>query len=157
MNHKINAYTLMEVTVAMLVAAICITICYTAYGLMANYYLVFKEKNDTIDSVLMLKQTMERDLLNGEHCFKITQGFQLQGDSDSVNYLFNEKDVIRKVGKLKADTFHLKVSDLVCEFEQQTILELDTIDRISFKILLPEAQVVPILLKKKYSAENLFH
>ena len=43
---KINAYTLMEVTVAMLLSAICIGIAYSAYDIIGNYYRSFQQKND---------------------------------------------------------------------------------------------------------------
>jgi hypothetical protein len=59
---RIEAYTLMEVAVAMLLAAVCISICYTAYGMIGNYFSVFEKKNNVAQQVLALQRTMDNDI-----------------------------------------------------------------------------------------------
>lgn len=153
---KIEAYTLLEVTVAMLLSAICITICYSAYGIIGKYYASFQQKNQTADVVLSLRHVLERDFLKSKLVLKNDNGIELQQDSSKIYYIFNPDAVLRKLDEIHTDTFKLKSSELNFFFEGQEIIEPDTIDELRFKALLDQRISAPIQVNKFYSAENLF-
>jgi prepilin-type N-terminal cleavage/methylation domain-containing protein len=153
---KIKAFTLMEVTVAMLISAICITVCYTAYSIIANYYSSFQLKNQAADHVLSLKQVMEIDFLKSNCLLKTEDGIELLQDSTAIQYTFTNSTVLRKLGVLHTDTFKVQYSNLKTYFETNEIVETDTIDRVNFTVLLNQTSV-PIQINKYYSAKDLFH
>lgn len=154
---KIKAYTLFEVTIAMLLSAICIAICYSAYGIIAKYYAGFQQKNQTADVVLTLRHVLERDFLKSNMVLKNEEGVELQQDSSKTYYIFSPDAVLRKSGELHTDTFKLKPSEVGFFFEGREVLEPDTIDELRFKMNLDQRIQVPIQLSKTYSAQNLFN
>lgn len=147
----------MEVTVAMLISAICITICYSAYGIIANYYAVFQEKNERSGVVMTLKHVLEKDFLAGDIILKTDSGLTVKLDSAVVAYTFEENKILRKLHGIHTDTFKVGTAPPSFSFEMKPILEPDTIDQIRFNVRLDKNQTATILIVKLYSAENLFH
>lgn len=154
---KIKAYTLMEVTVAMLLSAICISICYTAYGLIGDYYRVFHQKNQVADQVLFLRHALEKDFLKSSMILKQENGFELQVDTTKIIYAFDEQSIVRKYGVVRIDTFKLATKELLTLFEGKEGLAQDTIDEVHLKIFLDQQTLTNIQLHKLYSAKDLFH
>jgi len=153
---KIKAYTIMEVTVAMLLSAICISICYTAYAIISNYYASFQKKNETTAIFLSLKQVLERDFLNSSTVLKIENGIELDLDSTKIDYLFTEKAILRKLNTLHTDTFKLQANEVTVFFEGIEVEKGNPVDELNFSTTLGKDVKVPVQIKKIYSAENLF-
>lgn len=155
---KIKAYTLLEVTIAMLLSAICIAICYSAYDIVGKYYASFQQKNQTADVVLSLRHVMQRDFLKSNTVLKSEEGVELQlDDSSKIYYIFNSDAILRKMNEAHTDTFKLKSNEVNFFFEGHEVIEPDTIDELRFKMILDQRTAVPIQLNKTYSAANLFN
>lgn len=154
---KIKAYTLMEVTVAMLLSAVCIGICYSAYGIIGNYYAVFREKNEKMDNLFSLRQVLERDMEKANLIMRTEGGIILDNDSVKVSYIFAQGKILRKLSELRTDTFNILWKEQYMGYEGIEILSADTIDVLRFNIELDVRQQVPCVFYKHYSAENLFH
>ena len=153
---KIKAYTLMEVTVAMLISAICISICYTAYALVGDYYKAFAHKNETVDRLLSLRHVIQADFTKSKNILRSSDGFTLAQDSIFIHYQFAEKGILRKLGEVHTDTFDLKFALLETYFEQVEALEADTIDQVRFTVFLDKQFPVKMQFDKYYSAQDLF-
>lgn len=146
----------MEVTVAMLIAAVCITACYTAYGLVSTYYRTFQQKNETAAVVMSLKQVIETDFLKSKGILKSEDGFELLQDSTKISYHFNEGRILRALANIHTDTFKLQFDQLGTYFENQPVVTADTIDQISFTTFLGQRVPVRLQINKHYSAKDLF-
>lgn len=153
---KINAFTLFEVTFAMLLSALCIAVCYTAYGLIGDYYLHFREKNEQTDGVLALRHVLERDFLKSNAIVRSDKGFDVFLDSTTFKYSFNEGFVTRSIEALHTDTFKLKTESLIGYFEGNEIKQADTLDQIRFTIRFKSSLAIPIEINKMYSATDLY-
>ncbi|PWS28866.1 hypothetical protein DHW03_03260 [Pedobacter yonginense] len=153
---KINAFTLLEVTFAMLLSAICVGICYTAYGLIGDYYQHFREKNEQTDEVLALRQVLEKDFLGSRAIVRSEKGINLLSDSSAVQYGFEAGFVTRAIGQLHTDTFKLRTEALNAFFEGRETQQTDTLDQIRFTIRLKNSLTVPIDINKTYSATDLY-
>lgn len=153
---KIKAYTLMEVTVAMLLSAICISICYTAYYIITGYYTSFYQKNKTASEVLSLRHMLEGDFSKSRLVFRTEEGVMVQVDTMKIYYAFTEHAILRKFGTLPSDTFKLQSTDLTSHFERQEVLDTGIIDQLNFKVFLAEKLAVPIQANTFYSAKDLF-
>jgi hypothetical protein len=153
---RIEAYTLMEVAVAMLLAAVCISICYTAYGMIGNYFSVFEKKNNVAQQVLALQRTMDNDIQRSRLLLRTADGIMVQQDSLNVRYHFSGAMLSREAEGLRTDSFTLVLSEEDFRFENRVSLEGDTVDRIGFVIALEKGGKVPMLFKKVYSAQDLF-
>lgn len=146
----------MEVTVAMLLSAICISICYTAYSIIGDYYRLFHQKNETADQVLSLRHVLEKDFLKSSYILKQEDGFELLIDTTKIHYTFDEHAVLRKFGEIHTDTFKVETQNLKTYFDGVELMEIDTIDQIGFTILLAKNTPTTIQLNKLYSAKDLF-
>lgn len=153
---KIKAYTLMEVTVAMLLSAICMSICYTAYYIITGYYTSFHQKNKTANEVLVLRHMLEGDFLKSRLVFRTEDSITLQVDTTKIYYVFTKDGILRKFGALPIDTFKLQSADLKTHFEHQEVLDTGIIDRLNFTVLLAGKLAVPIQIHTFYSAKDLF-
>ncbi|MCX2495295.1 hypothetical protein OQX63_17525 [Pedobacter sp. PF22-3] len=152
---KIEAYTLMEIAIAMLLAAICMSICYTAYQMIGDYFHAFQKKNATAEEVLTLRRTMEKDVAKGCYLIRTVDGIHITGDSLSITYQFADTAILRKVENLRTDSFHVTPVDTRFRFEEREVQEMDTVDHISFMLKMEKQQTIPITIGKFYSAHDL--
>ena len=154
--NRIRAYTLMEVTIAMLLSAICITICYTAYSVVENYYREFQRKNELTDNILSLKHVIEKDFLISKYVMKTDSGMLIGKDSALIEYSFNKNYILRSFSNHHTDTFKLTALDPLFLFERKSVEQRDTIDQLELGIELTEDAAVKLRFDKRYSAQDLF-
>ena len=154
--NRIRAYTIMEVTIAMLLSAICITICYTAYSVIENYYREFQRKNELADNILSLKHVIEKDFLISKYVIKTDSGMLIGKDSTVVEYSFNKNYILRSFSDQHTDTFKLTPSNQIFLFGRKLIEQRDTIDQLELNIALTEDTAVKLRFDKRYSAQDLF-
>lgn len=153
---KIEAYTLMETAVAMLLAGLCISICYTAYGLIGNYFNTFEKKNNSAQLVLGLQRALDRDIDKGRVLLRTADGVEIHRDSSLVRYRFAGGTISREVEGLRTDSFVLAPTEIGFRFEGREAVEGDTVDRVGFVLILEKEVKVPMVFKKFYSAQDLF-
>lgn len=151
----IKAYTLIEMTVAMLLAAISITICYSAYGIVSGYFVSFQQKNKQAQDMLIFTHAMERDLQRCNQVLRLVDGVEFQCDSMNINYHFAGNYILRVLGELKTDTIKLEHTPVLTFFEGSEVNTTDTIDRIDLSIVLAQKSM-PLQFQKSYAAANLF-
>ncbi|QDW25185.1 hypothetical protein FFJ24_010330 [Pedobacter sp. KBS0701] len=153
---KIEAYTLMEIAVAMLLAGLCISICYTAYGLIGNYFSAFEKKNNSAQLVLSLQRALDRDIDQSRIMLKNGDGLEIHQDSSLVRYRFGSGVISREVEGLRTDSFVLTPTEIGFNFEGREAVDGDTVDRVGFVLSLEKGGKVPMVFKKVYSAQDLF-
>ncbi|MFD2162271.1 type II secretion system protein J [Paradesertivirga mongoliensis] len=154
-NSKLNAFTIIEVTVSMLLATISIVIAYTAYRVVSNSYRQFDKKNKTISEFTLTDKMLKRDISLSTKVLRATDGFLLTMPEGEVRYQFQPDYILRNQYNLRTDTLFIRSSELLSVFEQKEVFEGDLVDKISFKIAL-EDKTIPLSYTKKYSAEELF-
>lgn len=146
----------MEVTVAMLLSAICIGIAYSAYDIIGNYYRSFQQKNEKADALLAIREVLSKDFQRSKLVMNTSEGMVLEQDSLSIHYIFEANQILRKTPSLRTDTFKVNWKDKYVGFEGVEILEPDTIDLLKIKVNLDQHTLVPLTFYKHYSAQNLF-
>jgi Tfp pilus assembly protein PilE len=154
-TKRIDAYTLMEVTVAMLLAAVCISICYTAYGLIGNYFREFQNKNAVTQDVLMLNSVMDRDFAHAKYLIRTDDGISVESSGLPIVYIFETDAILRKVADIRIDSFKLQAVDLNFSFKSNASNALDTIDLVSFNLERVGQKKIPVAKWKRYSAQDL--
>jgi Tfp pilus assembly protein PilE len=163
--HKIKAFTIMEVTVAMLIAAIVIGITYTAYNIISKTYGNFKKKNEDMAVLARLDQLLRRDF---DRADLITESghemiFQKEGQPD-IRYEIAPTYLVRNA--ISVDTFKVVNANYQVLFEGQLKNETENIDsdtndkeeeridELSFTVDFKD-EAIPYHYEKKYSSENL--
>jgi Tfp pilus assembly protein PilE len=154
-KKKVPAFTLMEVTISMLIAAIAIAITYTAYRIVNGTYINYTRKQDRIAAFTVADKLLKKDFLQADQIIRSADGLDLRSENGFVRYQFKEEYILREQSALQTDTFKLPVKSVLFSFENQAIAEGDTVDQLSLETLV-ENENVPLIYHKIYSAQNLF-
>jgi hypothetical protein len=157
-KHKINAFTIMEVTIAMLLTAIVIGITYTVYIMVAREYNAYVVKHEKLSTILQFDRNLRRDVLLSLSICPADSGIRFIKNRDTVFYEIKHDYIVRN--SLKKDTFKMDVSILNLRFEGadvSTTAGNDTtlVDEINLNIRLENTPVI-YTYRKQYSSENLF-
>jgi len=143
-DQRLCAFTIMEVTVSMLIAAIVIGIAYTAYSIISRSYTTFKYKNDDLAVLNRVDELLRRDFGKAEMVTRSGNGLLI---GDHISYEFSPAYIVRNSGTI--DTF--KVSNL----DLQTVSAgADLIDEVSFTIVF-RGERIPYHYRKTYSSADL--
>ncbi len=172
-KQTIPAFTIMEVTISMLVAAIVVAMTYSAYAIITRSWLGFTGKNRQMAVILRLDELLRRDFEKASFVKQEQGGIIIQGGEQPVHYQIGPEQVVR-TGSI-TDTFEVTASPLKVYFEGmavsgtvedsgQTASETAgtgaesnikaCIDEVAFSVSLQNT-VIPFHYKKKYSAESL--
>jgi len=154
-KKKVPAFTLMEVTIAMLIAAIAIAITYTAYRIISGTYLNYAKKQDRIAAFAVADQLLKEDFLASDHILRTADGLDFQSESGMIRYQFTGSYVLREQYALQTDTFKLEVQHISFTFENEAVAEGTEVDRLDYTSRL-EDQDIPLTYQKTYSAQSLF-
>lgn len=155
MNKKLPAFTLMEVTIAMLIAAIAIAITFTTYRIVGGAYFNFSKKQEMVATLTTIDKLLKKDFLNAKSIVKTADGVFLEVNKGIVTYSFKDSYVLRDQFSLRIDTFKLQVNELNFSFEKDIVEEGKEVDQLNFKTQL-EGDFIPLQYQKTYSAQDLF-
>jgi Tfp pilus assembly protein PilE len=157
-RHQVKAFTIMEVTITMLVAAILIAITYTSYSIVIRSYNSFTGKNNDMAVLISLDHLLKRDFAQAKIVRKDSAGFSFQRDSTLISYEFSPGFIVRKAAGI--DTFKVQNLEVNTSFENVPLLELqpdllqNTIDALDF-VILYQKETITFHYYKTYSSENL--
>ena len=152
---KVNAFTIIEVTVSMLLAAISIAIAYTSYRVVSSSYQRFDTKNKNVSEFLFADKALKKDISFCSRMICIDDGISLITTEGEIIYRFSPDYILRNQFNLRTDTLFLRSAELRSSFEQQEVFSGDLADRTSFIATL-EDKTISLTYKKDYSAEELF-
>ena len=157
-KYKVQAFTIMEVTITMMIAAILIAVTYTSYSIVIKSYNSFTNKNNDMAVLVSLDHVLKRDFEQANIIFKDPTGFSLKKDSALIRYEFSNDFIVRKSARI--DTFKVQNQDVSTSFENVPLLELQTtdaqnmIDELGFTIIYQKEEI-SYHYHKTYSSENL--
>jgi hypothetical protein len=156
---KLNAFTIMEITITMLLAGLVISITYTAYTIISGSYLGFTNKNREIAEVIQLDRLLKKDFYRASSISGNNQKILFRTDSADIRYEFAPDRVTRTQGI--TDTFKIQTETMSVTFENQPLHDSLTTDRpgllddMEWKIIL-QNEKIPYHYHKQYSSVNLF-
>jgi type II secretory pathway component PulJ len=158
-GHRLKAFTIMEVTVTMLVAAILMGITYTAFTIINKSYSSFNTKNKDMAELEQLDELLRKDFDRAEIIQKDQNGISFKrADLALIKYEFNPDFIVRISGR--TDTFKFKTEELTTAFEGQPVNESgaseeeNRLDELDISLLF-QNEKIPYHYYKQYSSVNL--
>ncbi|WP_299352886.1 hypothetical protein [Mucilaginibacter sp.] len=157
-KHRISAFTIMEVTVAMLIASIAIGITYTVYTIVSRSYAIYKVKNNNMAVLIRLDELLKNDFEHAAIISKTQNGLVFKSPDKLVIYEIEPDFIIRTSGI--TDTFKVKAPEINTAFENTPITEINAeeeqnrIDELQL-IILFDTKKIPYHYYKLYSSVNL--
>jgi Tfp pilus assembly protein PilE len=158
-DPKLKAFTIMEITIAMMVSAILIVIVYTAFSAVSRSYQIFVVNNEGAASLEQLDKLLNRDFRRANTVTSDSAGIQLVNDQESVRYQFNPDFIVRKSAII--DTFKVKTETYKMSFETRPITATgqdstgQKIDELELQLSL-RGEKMNFDYQKKYSSADLF-
>lgn len=154
-NRKIPAFTLMEVTIAMLIAAVAIGITFTAYRIVTGSYLGFSKKQEELAGFVRLDKLLKQDFEASSSIVKTSEGLVMQLEGGQISYKIDPAFLVRNQFSLRVDTFKLATDHTGFSFENNSVADGGLIDQFGFETVV-QGQHVPLHYLKLYSAQDLF-
>jgi type II secretory pathway component PulJ len=154
-NHRLPAFTIMELTIAMLLSALVIGITYTAFRLVNQSYLDYQRKHSDLSVRIRLDELMQRDFLNSVDVRQSQDGVIIIAGKCSISYKFEQSRIIRL--STVADTFQVVGINPRSFFEHKSLSESDEgkrVDEFSFELSFKQG-FFPYHYKKQYSSQIL--
>ena len=155
-NKRLEAFTLMEMTVALLLTGLVTGIALTAYGIIESQFQHFQGSRNGFHEVAQLNLALQRDVQSCREVIRNDDGIYCRyQNGDQIDYAFTDEFVMRTAGQ-RTDTFHLKTEERSFRFEgnEQFVPELP-IDAFSFKGSIQE-EALPFHYFKTYGTAQLF-
>jgi prepilin-type N-terminal cleavage/methylation domain-containing protein len=160
MSSKLKAFTIMEVTVTMLVVSILIGITYTAYNIISRSFAAFSSKQEEISALLTVDKLLKKDFSRAGRVVWLDSRLTCFSARDTVWYEFSADNILRAQGTV--DTFRVSPLEVLTFFEKQRVLTINEtkesglIDGLSFQLMY-QGEKVPYFYHKIYSAEDLIN
>lgn len=157
-RRRLQAFTIMEVTVAMLIAAIAIGITYTVYSIVVKSYSNYIRKNKDMAVVLRLDELMKKDFERADNIFSTGNHLSFISPEQTISYDLEPNFVLRT--GITQDTFKVNVPEYAASFENVPLPGSDVsqeqrrLDELEMTILF-ETKTISYHYKKQYSSASL--
>src|SRR3569832_707986 len=101
MNRRVKGFTILEISIAMLIASMVIGITYTAYLIIGRAYQSYNSKHEHIAELLKLDELLRKDFDHAELILKDTGGIAIHYPTCVIKYRFDTAFILRIT--IKAD------------------------------------------------------
>ena len=153
-NLRYRAFTLLEMTVAMLIAAICMGIAFYVLSTFTRMGESQQREKQAVFMRQLFRHRLQQEFLEAAHIYLIDQTLILDRGDRQTAYTFLDSAVIRSQQDITTDTLDGKIIDFqvayVADIPQQLV------QSCYFKLQTAKEQE-PFVLHKTYSAEDLIN
>jgi len=153
---KVPAFTLMEVTISMLIAAIAIGVTYTAYHIVSVTYQNYIKKQDQVAVYILADHLLKQDFGQARQITRTADGLILGLAGGQVRYEFNADYILRDQFSLRTDTFKLPAKQILISFEGQQSGAGAQVDRLELQTAV-QGEDLALVYQKIYSSQDLFN
>jgi len=151
----LSAFTMLELLITMVISAILTGIAFLMFQIIQQQFLKFEASgNDTL-VVDNFNRLFTNDLQTADF-WQIKQKYlTCQFKSSSIDYQFEDDFILRTstINDFKPDTFFIANKNLICYFNQKTVLK-GTVDQCSVLFQFGETWI-PVHQQKEYSARQM--
>lgn len=148
---RIKGFTLIELTVAMLISGFAVAAALSAYLTIESYYYRLKDRNESVTEILLFQNVIKQDLRNADIIqYNNNKLIFTETNSNTIKYIFNDYEVLRN--KIGTDTFKVEAELLKVytdDYNEKLVTGADI-------IILSEKIEIPINLRKIFTHEQLF-
>lgn len=150
-KHKVPAFTILEVTIAMLIAAICMGI---AFYVLNTFNMIFVSQQTERQKALMVQHLQHRLQKEAWQASQITfsdQVLSLETSKGLTQYYFTDSLVIRFQQDIPTDTISGAVLNIDAKFVKD--IEQALVESFSFDLKTAKG-TLPFVFHKQYSAQE---
>jgi Tfp pilus assembly protein PilE len=130
---RFKAFTILELTVVMLLTTIVAGISYGAYHIVTHQFQQYKTTNETLTDTALLDALLKRDFAQAEQIVRSENGIVAVYKNQHTTYNFGNEYIIRSFAE-RVDTFNISVATTPVTNWQKKAQHLpgNLIDELSF-------------------------
>lgn len=153
---RIKAFTLLEVTIAMLITALAVGIMYSSYSLTTKLYAKYADRQRRQSSIAGFSSILNRDLLRCESARIINNSeVELREPSGKlIAYRFLQDCILRSLHDSRSDTFKLAENKVQYFFAERPLHDNDFFDQMLLSARV-DSIWVDFSFSKMYSSEQI--
>jgi competence protein ComGF len=157
-NNKVSAFTILEITVSMVVAAISFGIAFTAYKIINKSYENFDKQNQEVALFIKIDEWLRRDFSESQSVYLEDEGIKILKGNQFISYFIKEDMIIRNQEDLKIDTFRIQKIQFSTSFEKLDLEYQEENQMIDELVLEGEilGEKFKSIYRSRYSSYDLF-
>lgn len=153
-KNKLPAFTLMELTIAMLIAAVLLGL---AFRVLGGFTTLFgqqqREKLKKYEQDL-LPHRLRQDFFKADSILYGESELELYDSTGVVRYTFADTVVLRDQYALRTDTFRIRHEQPVIHYVQKGRTTTNKVSDMAWSIFMDE-KFIPLYFSKPYAATEL--
>lgn len=153
-NHRLKAFTLMELTIAMLISAISIGMAFYMFQYFQHLFLQQQKQRQERFSYSLFKHLMAQDIDRALWLKTSENGLICENEKGIIRYEFDPKFIIRDQYNLEKDTFQIQTVHLDITSRVQKLPSEELTDHVNLTIRF-ENKEHQFDYHKIYSAQQL--
>lgn len=153
-NRLLKAFTLLELTIATLITAVCMGIAFYVLNTFNRIGITQQQEKKETYLRQLFAQRMHKEALEAQRISLLENTLFLENGERQTRYTVVDTMVIRWQGEVATDTLKGQVTDIVVRYMDH--MPEDLVAGFAFE-LHTAAGVYPFILRKSYSAEELLH
>lgn len=143
---KLNAFTLIEMLVVLILTGLVVSLSYSAYEIFLSYRISYLKSSRHLSQLEMLHLVLEKDFSQASSIKEQSGSIRFENpDASLFLYHFNESNIVREQ-EFRADTFYL-FNEGVAEI--QTVPNTGLITKLSIN-LSTENKPLSFIFTKEY-------
>ncbi|MND62579.1 hypothetical protein D3C87_511250 [compost metagenome] len=153
-NPKFRAFTLMELTIAMLISAISIGMAFYMFQYFQQLFLRQQKQRQERFSYSLFKHLIQQDINRAVWLKTSENGLHCEGENGNIDYQFDPAFIVRDQYNNQKDTFMIQTISLDMTPRLQHLPSEDLTDHVNLKIRF-ENKEHQFNYNKTYSAQQL--
>lgn len=153
-TKKLKAFTLMELSIAMLIAAICIGMAFYMFQFFQRLYLSQQREKQEQFSFSLFQHLLKKDMDQAQAVFYAENELQLLDSAGTIRYIFTENHIARDHYQQQTDTFNFKISAIDGLYRNASRPSPTCIDEFQVTVTYGKEEHT-FILDKKYAAQQL--
>src|SRR5690606_3847492 len=151
---RYKAFTLLEMTIAMLIAAICMGIAFYVLSTFSQMSEAQQREKQTAFQLQLFHHRMQKEFLEADEIRFFGNALILDRRNGQVQYTFLDAALARSQQGIATDTLYGHPATLLVEYVQN--LPQEVVEVCQFELQMQNGHY-PFVLRKEYSAENLIN
>lgn len=153
-TKKLKAFTLMELSIAMLIAGICIGMAFYMFQFFQQLYLGQQREKQEQFTFTLFQHLLKKDMQQAQAVFYEENQLQLLDSIGIIHYVFSENQILRDHYQQQTDTFNLKVTTVDGLYRNASRPSATCIDEFHLTVAFDKEEH-SFILDKKYAALQL--
>lgn len=153
--RKIDAFTLMEVIIVMIISMIVISLTYKTLDIVSMQYRQFNKNSKQVYELSLMETLLTKDFANSEYVKRVSNGMMCGFKRKSILYTFDDSSMIRVEGAV-SDTFNIVPNNVRYYFSDKNVSNINGyIDRVVFVSNLSNSKL--FTYRKIYASDFLLN